>query len=96
MAASFDSRFINTTSQSHARNIMEDIMEEDRFENGHGYSGKIGDANGITFDNHKSFYDFESADNYLQDITEKYGPAIGVRVITDDEDGWLFGAVCPS
>lgn len=96
MGACFDAVFVNTTDKVEAGKKLEHILEEDRYENGHSYSGSIGMVDGYKFTD-KAFDSPISAENWLQENAEKWGPALGVRVTTDKgHDGWFFGAICPS
>lgn len=70
-------------------------QEEDRFRNGHEYSGGFGMASGIQFRAGKSFPDDRAADDWLADNAQKWGAALAVQ-IDGKPDEWRVGAWCAS
>lgn len=95
MGACFDAAFVNTTDKQAAKERFNDLLEQDRFENGHSYSGTIGMCNGVKFTD-ETFDSPDAAEDWLEENCAKWGPALGVRVKSDRWDGWFFGAICSS
>jgi hypothetical protein len=73
------------------RNDFEKDQEQDRYENGHSYSGGIGMAKGISFLDYQTYTE-EEAEQWLEDHTVKWENALAVRV--RDSDKWVVGALC--
>jgi hypothetical protein len=93
MGASYDSWLIKGVStHQELRDKFAQIQEDDRYENGHSYSGTIGMACGLEITD-KIFEDNFKADEWLSNNTEKYEPAKAVK-LTDGS--WLVGAWCSS
>ncbi|MDX5370347.1 MAG: hypothetical protein LPL29_13325 [Alphaproteobacteria bacterium] len=76
-------------------------QDQDRYENGHMYSGGLGMAHGLTFrDDVAPFKTMDEAYEWVETEAEKWGPALAVRVVEDDAGGsksaWFIGAICAS
>jgi hypothetical protein len=84
--------------------IFERVQDQDRYENGHSYSGGFGMATGLTFVMSRVFHDEAAARDWLQDNAQKWENALAVQFYTGSEgDGsipeerkWLIGAWCSS
>jgi hypothetical protein len=95
MGACFNTVYFEETDKKVVSDRFEDIIEQDRYENGHSYSGSIGMCDGFKFSD--TLFDSElSAEEWLEENARKWGPAIGVRIKNNVQDGWLFGAWCSS
>jgi len=107
MGASEDLREIIAPNRAAAEKLAAEIMEQDRFENGHEYSGTIGMASGVrTFVHPKPltedqarvwiFGEWDDASGqYKEGKAEKWGPAILVNVKAKNRKRrWFLGAVC--
>jgi len=71
-----------------------DMVERDRYENGHSYSGSWGMANGLEC-HPKQMSTEDKAHGWLLEHAQKWGPAIAVP--TFDKDGkaiWAVGTWC--
>jgi len=76
---------------------FEKVQTNDRYENGHCYSGGFGMAAGLKFkDRVAEVNSSESAEDWLDDNASKGGPALAVQLyITEDgETVWGIGAWC--
>jgi len=67
-------------------------QEQDRYENGHSYSGTIGMAHGLSVTD-KWFEEMEDAVEWVSENAQKWEEALAVYV---DGEGWLIGAWCSS
>lgn len=97
MGACFDDRFFPGVDRAKAEALFRDEQEVCRYGNGHSYSGGIGMANGVVF-HAKTFNSEKEAADYVMDAAQKWGPAIGVRVMDERGGvrGWYCGAWCSS
>jgi len=89
-------------SHQQVRKLFESAQDDDRYENGHCYSGGIGMARGLKFVS-KSFTDEREAAEWIMDHAQKWEEALAVRIgeggqwSTDDEKQvYLIGAWCSS
>ena len=78
------------------RNRFRHVQEDDRYENGVSYSGTIGMADGLEFRTDKLFKSYTDAADWLQGYAEKWGPAVAVRYILNNQQYILIGAICSS
>ena len=98
MGAEFRTITVSASETDEAvRRKFERAQEQDRYENGHVYSGGFGMADGLRlrtdlpdFENHNA------AREWLIENCEKWQNAIGVRHKTNGETMWLIGAWCAS
>jgi len=87
---SFNSR----GTESEVRRAFEIEQEQDRFENGHSYSGGIGMARGLAFKSNV-FQSDKEADTWLMDHAQKWEAAIAVIVREGDcKSHFRIGAWC--
>jgi hypothetical protein len=70
-------------------------QEQDRYENGHSYSGGIGMADGLEFRD-ETFKTVREARDWLDANAQKWEEALAVRVEGEEGKCWLIGAVCAS
>lgn len=73
-----------------------DAQEQDRYENGHSYSGGLGMASGLIFVDIEVFADARSANEYLEQHCAKWEEARAVRYKYEDDTRWMIGAWCSS
>jgi hypothetical protein len=72
-------------------------QEQDRYENGHSYSGGFGMASGLAFKQAPTFSDHKAAAEWLADDAQKWESALAVQFTTlDGTKMWLIGAWCAS
>jgi hypothetical protein len=97
MGAAFVTRVLpGTLSQAEVRERFRAMQEQDRYENGHSYSGSIGMADGLEFRSNQ-FETDEEAREWLDDNAEKFGPALCIkRTNAKGEPIWVIGASCSS
>lgn len=96
MGASFQTLSLKgSLSNSEVKAAFKLAQEQDRYENGHCYSGGIGMADGLEFATTK-FADETAAEQWLVDNAQKWEAAIAVRYGTGDGEAWLIGAWCAS
>jgi hypothetical protein len=69
-------------------------QDQDRYSNGHEYSGGFGMADGLTFVD-AEFGNHDMAYRYLDDHCKKWEAAQAVKYLSDDgTKTWLIGAWC--
>jgi hypothetical protein len=71
------------------------IQDQDRYENGHSYSGGFGMALGLEFHAH-AFDNDSAAEEWLDSHCQKWGAALCVSIKGEGGDWWMIGAVCAS
>jgi hypothetical protein len=70
------------------------VQEQDRYENGHSYSGGFGQCSGLNVTNNV-FPDRNAADEWLGDNTKKWDAAKAVRFVSGDgTERWMIGGWC--
>lgn len=74
---------------------FESAQADDRYENGHSYSGGFGMASGLTFVG-KTFNTEDAANEYLQETAQKWENALAVTFTKDGAAHWMIGAWCSS
>jgi len=80
-------------SRAFVAETFERVQEQDRYENGHSYSGGFGMAEGLSF-SPCTFSDEQMASTWLADNAQKWGPAIAVKVGSETDQLWMIGAWC--
>lgn len=79
------------------KEAFEKAQDEDRYENGHSYSGGFGMASGLLFHGDNTFPTDNAAEEYLNGHCQKWDEAIAVKYLADaDKVRWMIGAVCAS
>jgi hypothetical protein len=99
MGACFDGTVIrDAKNDSEAVSMCYQAIKDSQWENGHGgYSGTLAEANGAEIDSRKTFNSSDDAWEYLEEVAEKWGPAVGVKVnLEDGNTVYVFGALCSS
>ena len=98
MGAQFDGTVIrNAKNETEAIQMCHQAIKDSAWENGHGgYSGTLAEAHGATIDRSKTFDNTDDAWEYLEEVAEKWGPAVGVKVTLENETVYVFGALCSS
>jgi len=88
--------FNTTGTEKEVQILFEREQEQDRYENGHCYSGGIGMANGLSFKSNV-FQSDREADEWLMDHAEKWEDALAVIVREGDmKSHFRIGAWCSS
>jgi hypothetical protein len=72
------------------------LQYQDRYENGHEYSGGFGMASGLRVESREPFASVRTAEDWLQDNAEKWEHAIAVTAKDGDALKWVIGAWCAS
>ena len=97
MGANFETMKVDgSKTRDDVKKLFADAQDQDRYENGHSYSGGFGMTTGLTFQN-KTFDNYSDAYDWLCENTEKWEAALCVTF--KDESGnaqWLIGALCAS
>jgi hypothetical protein len=75
------------------KRVFEQVQEEDRYENGHSYSGGFGMANGLTFVRPNVVFTEKDAEAWLDANCQKWEAALAVKLGNDE---YLIGALCSS
>lgn len=78
------------------RESFKRLQEMDRHENGYSYSGSIGMADGLLDKTNNVFKNHDEAAEWVLETAEKWGPAIAVRYVENDEQYIFIGAWCSS
>ena len=92
MGANFVTHNYTGTKAQIAEKFRKD-QEQDRYENGHSYSGGIGMASGLRFESAFEADDEEAAETWLDEHCVKWEDAVAVK-LKGTEDKWVIGAVC--
>jgi hypothetical protein len=97
MGANFCSMALdgNLTAEE-VRAAFKRAQEEDRYHNGHSYSGGFGQASGLEFKTHRVFPDARAAEVYLDTYCEKWEDALVVKYVADEGLRYMIGAWCAS
>lgn len=86
-----------TLTRKDIQKQFSEAQEQDRYENGHSYSGGFGMADGLAFRDNPTFPDCAAAEAWLSDNAQKWNAAIAVQHATmDGPKMWLIGAWCAS
>lgn len=95
MGATFNAMTMpSDKTQAQVTADFEKIQEQDRYENGHSYSGGFGMANGIKFPTAPKFERDSDATEWLSEHCQKWEEAKAVRF--GPEGTWMIGAWCSS
>ena len=95
MGANFQTMNVDNEDKEAVRAKFNKAQHDDRYDNGHSYSGGFGMASGLCFDQ-AQFSDDDAADEWLEENAEKWGDAIAVRVNDSDGFHYRIGAWCAS
>lgn len=95
MGASFNTIKLKGT-RADVERLFRQEQEQDRHDNGHSYSGGFGMAAGLVFAKTAPFPGTETAEAWLDEHCQKWGPALAVPLMPASEGIWLIGAVCAS
>lgn len=106
MGANYVQReFSGNLPKSEVIALFKRAQEQDRYDNGHSYSGGLGMTTGLSFPpNLPVFASVDLATNWLQDTANKWQDALCVRAIGRQfpeimelpKEVWLIGAWCSS
>lgn len=97
MGANFQTMSVPATlRRDQVESEFEKAQDQDRYENGHSYSGGFGMATGLKF-HERAFDNAAAADDYLVDAAQKWADAIAVKIKNaDGSESWHIGAWCAS
>lgn len=97
MGANFQTMTLaGTLTRNQVEEAFALAQDQDRYENGHSYSGGFGMATGISFPP-VTFRDVRSADDWLDENCVKWEDALCVTYTTaDGVTHWRIGALCSS
>jgi len=96
MGANFQTMKSKTADRAEARKEFEAAQDQDRYENGHSYSGGFGMASGLEFNDEPSFMNEDDAEEWLNDNAKKWDDALAIQVNDGNRTYWLIGAWCAS
>lgn len=82
-------------TEAEVKTRFEEEQDQDRYENGHCYSGGFGMADGLEFTG-KVFYDPDTAYEWLSKNVKKWEAAKAVRYRYAGKEFWMIGADCAS
>lgn len=97
MGANFNTMSVNAShSTKEVEKLFQQAQEDDRYDNGHSYSGGFGMATGLVF--HPQIFESEqAAKEWLVDNCKKWENAIAVLCPSEKEGQiYLIGAWCSS
>lgn len=96
MGASFRTMSLpGDTSDADVRKAFQKAQDQDRYENGHSYSGGFGMASGLILISNEPHKSWQAACDHLDNRCQKWEEAIGVKFLDDDgKVRWLIGAWC--
>jgi|DEB0MinimDraft_3_1074331.scaffolds.fasta_scaffold10145_5 hypothetical protein len=95
MGAVFASMVSKAKTVDKLKDAFEEAQEQDRYENGHLYSGGIGMARGLVITD-EMFPSLTEAEDWLENNTLKWECAKAVKVKDGDSLYWVVGAICCS
>ena len=97
MGASFVTlKFLGEKTRNEVKALFDQAVDQSRYEDGHSYSGCIGMATGLIFEE-KTFDNEGEADDFLSEACEKWEEARCVTFLNKDKKAtWLIGAMCAS
>ena len=97
MGASFVTlTFLGEKTRNEVKAEFDKAVDQSRYEDGHSYSGCIGMAIGLIFEE-KTFDDERAAADFLSEVCEKWKEARCVTFLNKDKKAtWLIGAMCAS
>lgn len=98
MGANFQTMTVSADlTRAEVKDVFRQAQDDDRYENGHSYSGGFGMATGLTFIDKFEFADESRAYEYLDEHCQKWQDALAVKFVREDGKAkWLIGAVCAS
>lgn len=96
MGANFETLTLTgALTHKEVTDAFDKAQDQDRYENGHSYSGGFGMATGLTFED-RTFPNQDAAYDFLDSTCKKWENAIAVKFENDGETSWLIGACCAS
>jgi hypothetical protein len=96
MGANFETMALDGKLDREAvRKKFAEVQDQDRYENGHSYSGGFGMASGLMFIDDE-FPDAASARDYLDEHCVKWEEARAVWFKHGGDANWMIGAICAS
>lgn len=97
MGAQFNTLSLPATlSEAEVQTKFAEAQDQDRYENGHSYSGGLGMASGLIFKD-QTFPNVIEAEAFLDATCVKWQEALAVKHQNiDGTESYLIGAVCAS
>jgi hypothetical protein len=97
MGASFQTMTLSgSLSAAEVQEKFSRAQDDDRYENGHSYSGGFGMADGLEFET-KEFENADAAYAWLDENCRKWKAAKAVKFLNGENGpGWMIAAVCAS
>jgi hypothetical protein len=86
---------VGTLTRNEVKEAFAKAQDEDRYENGHSYSGGFGMATGLSFAD-KTFDRDTDARAWLDENCNKWEDAKVVTFLKDGVAHWMIGAWCSS
>lgn len=96
MGANFQTMKTASHDKAAAKAEFEKAQDQDRYENGHSYSGGFGMATGLDFVSAPTFTDEDAAYEWLDENCVKWENAKAVTLNEGNDLCWFIGAVCAS
>lgn len=94
MGANFETMSLpGNLSREEVEKRFAEAQDQDRYENGHEYSGGFGMASGLTFE-YRTFSSDDAAYDFLDETCRKWENAIAVKYERNGIPHWMIGAVC--
>jgi hypothetical protein len=91
MGACYDSIIIEASSIAELKKKFRETQDSLLYEYGHnGYSGTLGECNGLKVVN-KTFTERREADDWIADNAEKWEEALAIEI---EEGKYLVGGIC--
>lgn len=96
MGANFQAMSVKSHDCAEARKAFEAAQDQDRYENGNSYSGGLGMASGLHFNDEPRFLTEDEADGWLSDNASKWEAAEAVKIVSIGGGFvcWRIGANC--
>lgn len=92
MGAAFNMRTFTGTQDSITKQF-DKVQEDDRYANGHSYSGGFGMAAGLSFTD-EVFDTEDQAEKWLVENAQKWEAALAVKLRSEFDNTWVVGAWC--
>ena len=94
MGSCYDSFRCNADNDKDAITQCHAHIAECKCEYGyHGYSGSLAECRGVIMTDEVFSHECD-AETWVYENGEKRGPALGIKIVTETEDYYVFGAIC--
>lgn len=96
MGANFETLVLDgNLTANEVREAFQRAQDDDRYENGHSYSGGFGMADGLKFAQ-RTFKSRDEAYDFLDATCQKWHEAQAVTFAEGGKAHWMIGACCAS